>query len=111
QPHAHHATGAQQRAQDPPARDGIFEVMQHTRAIDDIEAFGEPAQRQDVRLPVFEVADSELARLALRVGEARQAEIYGEHARTRESPRRADRVASRAATRDEDTRVRGRKTG
>ena len=103
---AHHAARAQQRAKDSPAGHRVLEVMQHAGAIDDVEAFGQRAQRQDVGLPVFDVADPELACLARRVGEARQAQIDGQHARIRESPRRADRMPSGAAARDEDSRRR-----
>ena len=64
------------------------------------------AHEQDVGLTIIDIADAELARLPHRVREAREAQVDGEDARVRESPRGADRVPAGAAARDEDARGR-----
>jgi hypothetical protein len=83
----------------------MFHVMQHPRALDEVEALLHSSKREDVRLPVFDVLHAQFARLALGIAEARQAEVHGEHARAGEAPRGDNGMLSCAASRDENSRV------
>ena len=85
-------------------------VMQDARAFDHVEALLERPERQDVALPVFDVRDSEFGGLALRVGEACQAEVDREH-RAPVAQRRGDGVLARAASRHENARAGSGMTG
>ena len=66
EPDAHHAAGAQQRAEDPPAGDRILEVMQHAGAIDDVEALGSaPSARMSAcRYSMLPIPSSRVLRTA-----------------------------------------------
>jgi len=85
--------------------------MQNARAVDDVEGFRMAAHRKEVRLPVLDVPDAELLSLALRVGEAREAQIDRQHTGIRKPARGADRMSSRATAGDQNARRRLRQTG
>src|SRR6185503_10355677 len=92
EPDAHARPGLAQPGEDAPTGERVLEVMQDARALDEIEALRQSAHRQDVRLPVFDVSQAKLDGLALRVRQARQAEVDRQHSCIRGAQRSRDGV-------------------
>jgi len=67
-------------------------MMQHAAAIDDVETAAERAEPQNVGLPVFDVAEPGLVRLAPGVGQTRHTEVDRENARAGRAPRKIDQL-------------------
>ena len=64
---AHQSARPQQREQLAPAGRRIGQMMQHAARFDDIERSADRSERQDIGLRIFDVLQTELAGLALRV--------------------------------------------
>jgi len=80
-------------------------VVQDAAGVDCVEPAVERAELQDVGLGVIDLRETQLARLALRIGETRQAEIDRENAHIGEFAGDLDRVPARAAAGDEHVAI------
>src|SRR5829696_973317 len=75
--------------------------MQHAARLDQIEAAADRTELKNVGLRIFDIVQSERARLTHRIAEARQAEIHREHLGASETPAAFDSVLAGAAARDQ----------
>src|SRR5262249_11830421 len=71
----HEAFRAQQRLKAVPGAEWIGEVMQNADRFDDVEVAPQSAELQDIGLRIGDTVDARFLRLALCVGEAREAEV------------------------------------
>ena len=81
---------------------GSAMMVEHADALDEVEAAVDRSELENVGLRVFEIGHAKFAGLARRIGEARQAEVDGQHARAGETLRGFDRVLAGAAAGDQD---------
>ena len=102
---AHETSGAQQGAQRSPSGERIGEVMEHPGGRDNVEAAADRAKPEDIGLRVLEIAQPELARLALGIGEAGKAQIDGQYSGPWKLARSLDRLLASPASCDQDVEV------
>src|SRR5882724_4443890 len=98
----HQSTGPQQLEQLAPAGGRIGQMMQHAARFDQIERTADRSERQNICLCIFDVRQTELACLALRVRKARQAEIDRQHLGAVEAACRSDGMLAAAAAGDQN---------
>src|SRR5215510_2949599 len=85
--------------------------MKHAADLDHVEASPQRADFEDIGLRIFDIGETERARLADRVTKAGAAEIDREHARARKALRRLDRVLAGAAAGDANVEAAEREGG
>src|SRR5439155_2180946 len=101
-PKTHESAGTKQREQFSPTGDRVCEMMQDADRGDQVECPADRCEPQDIGLRVFDVRYARLDGFALHVGEARQAQIDGEHARPGKLLRGFERLLTGTAPGNQD---------